>query len=134
MRPCRLPARAQGPDLGQRGIASPVAWGMIMTDQTMSPAALEAQPERWLDGLIRGIYVIRVPLAMGILTILVLTMLDQVLEVHRVLTQERAINPFQVHWLLSLASLLALSVVLWQIARQHAENAEGDYPGVHIEP
>ncbi len=106
-----------------------------MTDQSLSPPPpLDARPERWLDGLLRGIWVIRVPLAMGILTILALTLLAQVLEVHRVLTQERAVNPFHLHWLLALASLTALSVVLWQIARQHAEDAEGDSPGVHIDP
>ncbi len=97
-----------------------------MTDQ---PQIHEARPERWLDALLRGIYVIRIPIAMGLLTILALTVFDQVREVHRVLTQERAANPWHVHWLLAVASLIALSLVLWQMARQHAEDAVEDTPG-----
>ena len=69
---------------------------------------------------------------MGVLTILVLTLSDQVLEVHRVLTQERAQNALNVHWLLALASVVALSLVLWQMARQHAEYAAEDVPGDHV--
>ena len=83
-----------------------------MTDQPQSSP--EARTERLLDGLLRGLFIIRVPLAMGLLAILALTLFDQVLEVHRVLTQERARNAFNIHWLLALASLLALSLVLWQ--------------------
>ena len=102
-----------------------------MTDVPQSP---ELHNERWLDGLLRGLYVLRVPLAMGILTILALTLFDQVLEVHRVLTQERARVPFHQHWLLALASLTALSLVLWQIARQHAEDAAEDGPSERVRP
>jgi len=104
-----------------------------MPDQSMSPP-LERRDERWLDALLRGLYVLRVPLAMGILAALALTLIDQTLEVHRVLTQERATNPFHAHWLLALASLAALSVVLWQIARQSAEYSLGDIPGDHVVP
>jgi len=100
-----------------------------MTDMGQSP---EVRTERWLNGLLRGINVIRIPLAMGILTIGALTLFDQVLEVHRVLTQERARNPLHLHWLLAVASLVALSLVLWQMARQHAEDADG--PGDHVTP
>jgi hypothetical protein len=104
-----------------------------MTDQSSSPPLPSApRPERWLDALLRGIYIIRVPLVMGILAILALTLFDQVLEVHRVLTQERARDPFHLHWLLALASLVALSLVLWQIARYYAEDSIGDIPGDHI--
>ena len=71
---------------------------------------------------------------MGVLSVLVLTLSDQVLEVHRVLTQERAQDAFNVHWLLALASLVALSLVLWQMARQHAEYALEDVPGEHMAP
>jgi cytochrome bd-type quinol oxidase subunit 2 len=93
------------------------------------PSAHTARRERWYDGLLRGIYVVRVPLAMGVLSALVLSLVDQVREVHRVLTQERAANTWHLHWLLALASLVALSVVLWQMARQHAEDSEdGDDP------
>ena len=100
-----------------------------MTDQSQSS---ETHTERLIDGLLRGIYVIRIPLAMGVLSILVLTLSDQVLEVHRVLTQERAQDVFNIHWLLALASLIALSVVLWQMARQNAEDAADDVPGEHV--
>ena len=100
-----------------------------MTEQSSSP---ETHTERLIDGLLRGIFVVRIPLAMGVLSVLVLTLSDQVLEVHRVLTQERAQNAFNVHWLLALASLVALSAVLWQMARQHAEYATEDLPGQHV--
>ena len=101
-----------------------------MMDQSQSP---QMRPERWLDALLRGIFIVRVPLVMGILTTLALTLFQQALEVHRVLTQERARDALHLHWLLALASLAALSLVLWQMARQHAE-AEGDIPGEHITP
>src|SRR5882724_870394 len=103
-----------------------------MTDLSHSPETPEAHTERLLDGLLRGIFVIRIPLAMGVLSILVLTLSDQVLEVHRVLTQERAQDVFNVHWLLAPASLIALSLVLWQMARQHAEYAVEDVPGEQV--
>ena len=102
------------------------SWGMRMTDQ---PQEAELQNERWLDGLLRTLSALRVPLAMGVLSVLVLTLLDQVLEMHRILTQERARNFLDFQWLLALASLLALSVVLWQMARQHADYAAQDAPG-----
>src|SRR5262245_28255991 len=100
----------------------------------LPPSAPETHTERLIDGLLRGLFAIRIPLALGVLSILVLTLSDQVLEVHRVLTQERAQNLFNVHWLLSLVSLLALSLVLWQMARQHAEYAAKDTPGEHVAP
>ncbi len=103
-----------------------------MTDQPPQPH--EPKPERWLDGLVRGFFAIRVPLAMALLAVLVLTSFDQTLEVHRVLTQDRARNPLDLQWLLALASLLALSVVLWQIARQSAHDAVEDLPDDHIVP
>jgi len=103
-----------------------------MTDQSQSPP--ETRTERLLDGLLRGLFIIRVPLAMGLLAILALTLFDQVLEVHRVLTQERARNAINIHWLLALASLVALSLVLWQMARQNAEDAAGDIPGERVAP
>lgn len=102
-----------------------------MTDLSQEP---ELQDERWLDGLLRGLSAMRLPLAMGVLSILVLTLFDQVLEVHRILTQERAKNPIEFQWLLALASLIALSLVLWQMARQHAEYAAQDVPGEYRVP
>lgn len=100
----------------------------------LPPSAPETHTERLIDGLLRGLFAIRIPLALGVLSILVLTLSDQVLEVHRVLTQERAQNMFNVHWLLSLVSLVALSLVLWQMARQHAEYAAEDVPGERAVP
>jgi hypothetical protein len=98
------------------------------------PPSPETGRERLIDGFLRGLFAIRIPLALAVLSILVLTLSDQVLEVHRVLTQERAQNFFNVHWLLSLASLVALSLVLWQMARQHAEYAAEDAPGERVAP
>src|SRR5262249_14978737 len=104
----------------------------------LPPSAPESHTERLIDGLLRGLlaalFAIRIPLALALLSILVLPLSDQVLEVHRVLTQERARNVFNAHWLLSLASLAALSLVLWQMARQHAEYAAEDAPGEHVVP
>jgi hypothetical protein len=97
-----------------------------MTDQLQSSPELGS--ERWLDGLLRGLFAMRLPLAMGVLSVLVLALLDQILEVHRILTQERAQNAFDFQWLLALASLVALSTVLWQMARQQAEYAAQDVP------
>ena len=102
-----------------------------MTDQSTPP---EEHAERLIDGLLRGIFALRIPLAMGLLAVLVLTLSDQVLEVHRVLAQERARNPFNIHWLFALGSLAALCLVLWQMARQHAEYAAEDVPGEHVRP
>src|SRR6476660_2752492 len=109
---------------------------MIMTDQSqvLEAPETETHTERAIDGLVRGVFAIRIPLAMGILSVLVLTLSDQVLEVHRVLTQERAQNALNVHWLLALGSIVALSLVLWQMARQHAEFAAEDIPGEHVLP
>jgi hypothetical protein len=102
-----------------------------MTDQPLAP---QVDNERLLDGLLRGLMAMRVPLAMGILSILALTLFDQVLEVHRILTQERARDPLDFQWLLALGSLVALSIVLWQVARQHAEYAALDVPERHLVP
>jgi hypothetical protein len=92
-----------------------------MTDQSQPDAT---PSERRLDGLMHGLRVLRVPLAMGLLTVLVLTVPDQVREIYRILAQERAddyrgyLDP---HSWLALASLVALSLVLWQTARKRAE-------------
>src|SRR5262245_385673 len=100
----------------------------------LPPSSFETPTERLIDGFLRGLFAIRIPLALSVLSILVLRSADQVLEVHRVLTQERAQNVFNIHWLLSLVSLVALSLVLWQLARQHAEYAAEDTPGEHVAP
>jgi hypothetical protein len=104
---------------------------MRMTDQSQAP---ESQSERWLDGFLRALSALRMPLAMGVLSVVVLTLFDQVLEVHRILTQERARKFLDFQWLIALASLVALSLVLWQMARQHAEYAMEDSPGEHLAP
>ena len=53
----------------------------------LPPSSFETPTERLIDGLLRGLFAIRIPLALGVLSIGVLTLSDQVLEVHRVLTQ-----------------------------------------------
>ncbi|MDX2202933.1 MAG: hypothetical protein NW223_09290 [Hyphomicrobiaceae bacterium] len=102
-------------------------------DAPVAPA--ETHSERWLDGLLRGVYAVRVPLAMAVLAVLILTLFDQALEVHRVLTLERARNMYHIQWWLAVASLTLLAGVLWQVARQAAEDASGDIPaGVEPHP
>ncbi|RTL59722.1 MAG: hypothetical protein EKK41_29200 [Hyphomicrobiales bacterium] len=97
--------------------------------------AQEPHTERWLDGLLRGIYAVRVPLAMALLSVFILTLFDQALEVHRVLTLERARNMYHIQWWLAVGSLTLLAGVLWQVARQIAEDAAGDIPaGVDPHP
>lgn len=93
-----------------------------------SQADASVHSERFLDGMLRGIYAVRVPLAMALLAVLVFTLFDQALEVHRVLTLERARNPFHVQWWLAVGSLVLLAIVLWQVARQVALDAAGDIP------
>ena len=76
----------------------------------------------WVDGVVSGIFSLRVPIVMGVLTVAALTVPDQVREIHRILTQERTETFFNQHWLLCVLSLVALSIVMWQTARQHAED------------
>jgi hypothetical protein len=84
-----------------------------MTDQSQSA---ESTADSWFTALIDSLYVIRVPLVMSIITLVALTVPEQVQEVYRVLAQERVQTAS--HWGLALVSLLALSVVLWQVARE----------------
>lgn len=95
-----------------------------MTEQS----ADAVHSERLLDGLLRGVYAVRVPLAMALLAVLILTLFDQALEVHRVLTLERARDPLHIQWWLAVGSLLLLAIVLWQVSRQVAIDAAGDIP------
>jgi hypothetical protein len=83
-----------------------------------SEAPLAGQTESWFSALRASLFVIRVPIAMAVLTGVVLTVPEQVQEVYRVLAQERTseIN-FQYHWIIAVFSLIALSIVFLQLAR-----------------
>ena len=59
-----------------------------MTDVSQAPETPEIHAERLIDGLLRGLFAVRIPLALGVLSVLVLTLSDQVLEVHRVLMEK----------------------------------------------
>ena len=83
----------------------------------------------WVNGILTGIFALRVPLVIGLITVAALTVPDQVREIHRILTQERTQFFFNWHWVLCLLSLVALSIVLWQTTRQHAEDFLEDLPG-----
>ncbi len=108
---------------------------MAVASNTTPAVPEENHTERWLDGLLRGLYAVRVPLAMAMLAVFVLTLFDQALEVHRVLTLERARNPWHIQWWLAVGALALLAVVFWQVARQEAEDAAGDIPaGVDPHP
>ena len=43
----------------------------------------------WLNGILTGLFALRVPLVIGLATVAVLTVPDQMREIHRILTQER---------------------------------------------
>jgi hypothetical protein len=104
-----------------------------VTQQSAGPAdALPGHESKgWVNGILAGIFALRVPLVIGLVTVAALTLPDQVREIHRILTQERTVFYFYEnwHWLLCLLSLVALSIVLWQTTRQHAEDFLEDVPG-----
>jgi hypothetical protein len=104
-----------------------------VTQQSAGPADLVPGQESkgWVNGILTGIFALRVPLVIGLITVAALTVPDQVREIHRILTQERTQFYFYQnwHWLLCLVSLIALSIVLWQTTRQHAEDFLEDLPG-----
>ena len=104
-----------------------------VTQQSAGPAdALPGHESKgWVNGILAGIFALRVPLVIGLVTVAALTLPDQVREIHRILTQERTVFYFYEnwHWLLCLLSLVALSIVLWQTSRQHAEDFLEDVPG-----
>src|SRR5437762_8160589 len=78
----------------------------------------ETNYETWFSALRGSLYVIRVPVAMTIATVFILTLSGQVQEIYGTLARERPGTPgFQYHWILALASLVGLSLVLWQVAR-----------------
>jgi hypothetical protein len=78
----------------------------------------DAPDDTWFIALRRSFYVVRIPIAMAIIVAVVLIIPEQVQEIYRALAQDRTDRQgFQLHWLLALLSLVALSLVLWQVAR-----------------
>jgi hypothetical protein len=87
--------------------------------------------QTWFGALRGSLFTIRVPIAMAALTVVVLTLSEQVQEVYRILVQERPTElNFQYHWLFAVLALVALSLVLWQVARGLSYDYElgGDLP------
>lgn len=80
--------------------------------------SLDVRRGTWFSALRGSLYVIRVPIAMAVVTAVVLSLSEQAQEVYRVLAQDRPATPgFQYHWIFAVLSLVALAVVLWQVAR-----------------
>jgi hypothetical protein len=100
---------------------------MTMVDVSQS-AVPSGRAKGWIEGVLGGIFALRVPFVMGVITVAVLTVPDQMREIHRILTQERTILFFNWHWVFCLLALVALSLVLWQTSRQHAEEYLDDMP------
>lgn len=95
----------------------------VSQSSELEPVRPKGRTRQLIDGVLGGMYALRVSIVLGALTIAALTIPDQVRELHRVLAQERAEDGFFTwYWLLSLGSLFALSLVLWQTARHHAED------------
>ena len=68
--------------------------------------------DTWFIALRRSFYVVRIPIAMAIIVAVVLIIPEQVQEIYRALAQDRTDRQgFQLHWLLALLSLVALSLV-----------------------
>jgi hypothetical protein len=87
----------------------------VATSATANP---DTPDDTWFTALRRSFYVIRIPIAMAIIVAVVLIIPEQVQETYRALAQDRTDrHGFQLHWLLALVSLVALSLVLWQVAR-----------------
>ena len=102
-----------------------------MTDQALSA---DASADNWFTALIDSLYVIRVPLVMSIVTLIALIVPEQVLEVYRVLAQSRTQQLGQgdlTAWSLALGSLVVLSIVLWQVAREFSYDYRRREPTLH---
>ena len=99
-----------------------------MVDVPQSGVPSGRATKGWIDGVLGGIFALRVPFVMGVITVAALTVPDQVREIHRILTQERTVLFFNWHWVFCLLALVALSLVLWQTSRQHAEEFLDDMP------
>jgi hypothetical protein len=88
----------------------------VTASETPSPDM--AERETWFSALRRSLFVIRLPIAIVVLVAIVLIIPEQVQEIYRALAQDRPNRPgIQLHWPLALASLVGLSLVLWQVAR-----------------
>ena len=99
-------------------------------DQAQSAdTAADHSADNWFTALIDSLYVIRVPLVMAIVTLIALTVPEQVQEVYRVLAQGRTQQ--LTDWMLALASLLILAVVLWQVAREFSYDYGRRVPTLH---
>jgi hypothetical protein len=103
-----------------------------MTDQALSVETSSA--DNWFTALIDSLYVIRVPLAMSIVMLVALIVPEQVLEVYRVLAQSRTQKLGEqdlAAWMLAIGSLLILSIVLWQVAREFSYDYSRRSPTLH---
>ncbi|NJO32910.1 MAG: hypothetical protein HC869_06970 [Rhodospirillales bacterium] len=88
---------------------------MTVTDVASTKSTIQ---ETWFSGLRGSLYVLRVPIVMAAVTVVVLTIPDQVQEVYVVLAQDRVATPgFQYRWILALLALFGLALVFWQVAR-----------------
>ena len=85
-----------------------------MTEAASTKSTIQ---ETWFSGLRGSLYVLRVPIVMAAVTVVALTIPEQVQEVYVVLAQDRAGTPgFQYRWILALLALFALALVFWQVA------------------
>ena len=119
--------------------AEPVATGRSFCSRVLGEdhgrrAAIGVCPaapaKGWIDGVLGGIFALRVPLVMGVITVAALTVPTRCA---RSIASSRRSAPnsfFSWHWhsMLALLSLIALSLVLWQTSRQHAEDFLDDPP------
>lgn len=88
---------------------------MAVTDVALTKSTIQ---ETWFSGLRGSLYVLRVPIVMAAVTVIALTIPDQVQEVYVVLAQDRVAAPgFQYRWVLALLALSGLALVFWQVAR-----------------
>jgi hypothetical protein len=81
---------------------------------------------RWLAGVTQGLSALRAPILVSIAVVIVLWLPEQIWEVYRVLVQQYApaeAPELRWQWLLAVVALFALSVILWQIARELAHSA-----------
>ena len=104
----------------------------IATGQTASvpdPMINTNEAISWLGEIALAISPMRVPLFAALIGMVVLIWPEQVREVYRVMAQERLPNqPWHLHWVLALTSVIGLSLVLWQVARQMAHVGRNALP------
>jgi hypothetical protein len=97
-------------------------------DQAQTADA-DVAADSWFTALIDSLYVIRVPLVMSIVALIALIVPEQTQEVYRILAPGRAYVIGD--WGLALLSLVVLSVVLWQVAREFSYAYSRSAPGQH---